>query len=188
MKAALPHPGWRMALHWSSFALIAVGLAAILLRGAVDDRALRETLMQVHRNCGLLILALALPRLLAAPWLRSAAVAAGPLARWAARLAHTGIYGLLVAQPLAGWVLSSARGQHLSLFGVIPLPDLSARDRDLADSLHDLHEGLAWALLALVAAHIAAALWHHFLLRDDVLRAMLPTGHRRRERAVSTRT
>lgn len=97
-----------------------------------------------------------------------------PLLRWAAKVAHILLYGVLIALPLLGWAVTSAHGIKLTLLGSVPLPLLLAPDSELADTLSDYHVWLAWGLLALVVAHVTAACWHHFARRDGVLRAMLP--------------
>ena len=79
-----------------------------------------------------------------------------------------------MALPVVGWVLTSAHGISLNLFGVVHLPQLVAADSELADTLSDYHVWLSWVLLALVVMHVGAALWHHFVRRDAVLKAMLP--------------
>lgn len=92
----------------------------------------------------------------------------------AARVSHVLLYGLLLALPLTGWTMSSAKGFQTVYFGVLPLPDLLARDEALGRLLSEVHELLAWTLASLVAIHAAAALKHHFVDRDGVLRRMLP--------------
>jgi cytochrome b561 len=61
--------------------------------------------------------------------------------------------------------------------GLTPLPALVPIDPDVADTFSELHETTAWVLTALIAAHVAAALWHHFMRRDGVLASMWPTRH-----------
>jgi cytochrome b561 len=73
-----------------------------------------------------------------------------------------------------GWAYSSAAGFPVVWFGVLPLPDFVAPDRALADTLKQLHGQLAWALAAVVALHVAAALKHHFIDRDGLLLRMRP--------------
>ena len=70
--------------------------------------------------------------------------------------------------------VTNAHGVALTFLGSVPLPKLLPADSELADTLTDYHVWLAWGLLALVMAHAAAAIWHHFGRRDGVLRAMLP--------------
>jgi cytochrome b561 len=81
---------------------------------------------------------------------------------------------LLFAIPLSGWLMSSAKGFQTVWFGVLPLPDLVGKDKELGDLLKEVHEALNFALLGLVIAHVAGALKHHFIERDDILARMLP--------------
>jgi cytochrome b561 len=75
--------------------------------------------------------------------------------------------------------MSSAKGFQTLYFGVLPIPDLLGKDKDLGDLLRDVHATLNFLLAAVVAGHVGAALKHHLIDRDDVLRRMLP---RRSER------
>jgi cytochrome b561 len=68
-----------------------------------------------------------------------------------------------------------AKGYDVAFFGWAA-PDLVATDKALADRLNDLHATLAWALTALVAVHIGAAVWHQVIVRDGTLRRMLPAA------------
>ena len=92
----------------------------------------------------------------------------------AARLSHFLLYALLFAIPLTGWTMSSAKGFTTVYFGVLPLPDLVAKNEALGRLLAEVHELLAYTLAGVVALHFGAALRHHFVDRDVVLRRMLP--------------
>jgi cytochrome b561 len=94
--------------------------------------------------------------------------------RTAAALNHWLLYVLLVCIPISGWLMSSAYGVTVVYFGVIPLPDLVAKNKELGDTLKGLHEALVYTMLALVAMHVVAAVKHHVVDRDDVLHRMLP--------------
>jgi cytochrome b561 len=94
--------------------------------------------------------------------------------RLAAQSVHVLLYALLFAIPLSGWLMSSAKGIQTVYFGVLPLPDLVGKDKELGKLLEWMHEMLNFALLGLVLAHIAAALKHHYIERDDILARMLP--------------
>lgn len=97
--------------------------------------------------------------------------------RWeklAANTVHYLLYALILAVPLSGWLMSSAKGVQTVWFGVLPLPDLLAKNKALGDLLKEVHEILNFALLGLVLAHIGAALKHQFIRRDGILARMIP--------------
>ena len=97
-----------------------------------------------------------------------------PWQRRASVLVHDTLYLLLLVIPLSGWIYSSSTGVQVVYLGVIPLPDLVPKDRELARMLLILHLTLNFALFSLVCVHTAAALKHHFFDRDTVLTRMLP--------------
>jgi cytochrome b561 len=96
--------------------------------------------------------------------------------RAAARANHALLYLLLLAMPLTGWLMSSAGGLQVVLYGVIPIPDLIGRDPALERLLKQAHHMESLLLLGLIGLHLLASLKHHFVDRDDVLRRMLPFG------------
>ena len=163
-----------IALHWFTLAALVMGVAAILLREVAEGRALRLELLNLHRSVGLLVLLVAGARLTLRKQVGRPVHDTPRFTQVMASLSHGALYLLLLGLPVLGWALTSARGQAASLLGLIPLPPLVASNPDLADTLADYHEWAAWALLALVVAHAAAALWHHHVRRDQVLASMLP--------------
>jgi cytochrome b561 len=80
----------------------------------------------------------------------------------------------MFAIPLSGWMMSSAGGFPVVLFGVWQLPDLVPKDKPLHEILKDVHEALNTGLLVLVIVHVGATLKHHFVDRDGTLARMLP--------------
>jgi cytochrome b561 len=94
--------------------------------------------------------------------------------RHAAAIAHALLYLLMLAVPLSGWVMSSAGGFPVVYFGVLQLPDLVAKDKELFELMKSVHFALNKALLALVVLHVAAAIKHHYVDRDDVFARMTP--------------
>jgi len=100
-----------------------------------------------------------------------------------AHLGHAALYGLMLAIPLSGWLLSSAKGVQTVWFGVLPLPDLLEKDKELGHLLHEVHEALNFVLLFLLAGHVAAALKHHIMDKDDILKRMLPPCHTPKDNA-----
>jgi cytochrome b561 len=94
--------------------------------------------------------------------------------RTVAEATHVLLYVLMVTIPLSGWLSSSALGFQTVYFGVLPLPDLLHKNKELGEFLEGVHSLLNFSMAALVVAHLGAALKHHFIDRDDVLTRMLP--------------
>jgi len=97
-----------------------------------------------------------------------------PWQRHAAAVSHLLLYVLMLAIPLSGWLFSSASGVPIVYFGLVQIPDLVGRSKPLADLLKQIHVILNCALFVTLCVHAAAALRHHFVQRDDVLRRMAP--------------
>lgn len=170
------HPAIMIALHWGTLIAIVISVSAMFLRDASEDSTVRQVLLDIHRQLGLAVLISVGLRIAVRIGTRFAdhAPDMSAVLRLAARMAHVILYGMLIALPVEGWFLTNAHGIRLSVFGVALLPNLMAADSDAADVLSDYHVWLAWGLLAVVGMHAAAALWHHYIRRDPVLRAMLP--------------
>jgi cytochrome b561 len=92
----------------------------------------------------------------------------------AAHAGHLLLYVLMIAIPLSGWLMSSAKGFQTVWFGVMPIPDLIGKHKETGDLLQTLHMGLNLLFAAVIAGHIGAALKHHFIDKDDILKRMLP--------------
>lgn len=165
-------------LHWLIVALIALqaalGLTGLLLPLGVEKLA---TLAR-HKSIGITILGLAVLRLLWR-WVNPTPPLPSnlkPHERFLARFTHAALYVLLFAMPLTGWTMSSARGFPVSWFNLFELPDLVPKSTALYNTLVATHAVLACSLAVVVALHVAGAVKHHFVLRDDTLRRMLPFG------------
>ena len=96
------------------------------------------------------------------------------LMQLAAHAGHALLYLLMIVIPLSGWLMSSAKGFQTVWFGLLPLPDLLDKNKELGDLLKEVHEALNFGMAGLVLAHLGAALKHHVIDRDDVLSRMLP--------------
>ena len=94
--------------------------------------------------------------------------------RLAAEASHYLLYALMIAIPLSGWLMSSAKGFQTVYFGVLPIPDLLVKNEALGETLALVHKFLNFTMIATVIVHVAAALKHHFIDKDDILRRMLP--------------
>ncbi|WP_245656418.1 cytochrome b [Novosphingobium naphthalenivorans] len=176
--AATPafHPVLRM-LHWSMAALIVsmlfIGVGMVSTAGPAYS-----WLLSLHRPLGVAILALALVRLPVRVWSSTPALPAN-LPRWQARAArgsHLLLYAGMIVMPLIGWAMVSAAGKPVKLAEGIVLPAIAPHDLTLYAMLREAHGILAYALFALILAHLAAALMHGLVRRDGVLRSML-TGN-----------
>ncbi len=135
-------------------------------------------LMSYHKWAGMTVLALVLVRILlrlakGAPALPGSM---SPAARLVAHAGHLLLYVLMVAIPLSGWLMSSAYGIPVVMFGLWQLPDLIAANPELAPQLGQLHGLLNTVLLLAVLGHVAAALKHHFIDKDGLLSRMSLRG------------
>jgi cytochrome b561 len=179
--------GWgARLLHWAMAVLIlfllGVGFYMVEILGSRDLVA-RFQLTQTHKSFGFVVFALALARL---AWRLADPVRPAADRGWqaaAARGAHLALYALMLWMPLSGWLMASASPLNdpgaypvqirNMVFGLFELPDpISPGDRELEGVLKSAHFYSALALAALLAIHAAAALKHHLVDRDDVLRRM----------------
>jgi cytochrome b561 len=130
-----------------------------------------------HASFGYAFLAITLARLV---WRWTQTVPLDPPGsrtweKWAAHLGHWGLYLLMLATSFLGWGLAGTFRTPLDarLFGIIPVPAIaSAENPQLHGQLEEAHETFSWLLAALVVVHIAAALYHHFIRKDDILTRM----------------
>jgi len=165
-----------IGLHWLMLAQLVAVYACIELRELFPkDSDPREALKTWHFMLGLSVFALV--------WLRLALRLVWPVppitpapARWQAGLAHLlhlVLYALMLGLPLAGWLLLSAAGKPIPFFG-LELPALVTPDKALTARLKDLHTTAGTAGYFLIGLHAAAALFHHYVVRDDTLARILP--------------
>ena len=168
-----------IALHWL-VALAVVGLFGLgLWMTGLDyyDPWYRQA-PDLHKSIGVLLCALMVlrlgwrmvnPRPAPEPTLT-------PFERTASRLAHALLYGLLFAVMAAGYLISTADGRPLEVFGLFEIPATLVGLRDQADLAGDIHLALAIAVIALAGVHALGALKHHFIDRDRTLLRMLGRG------------
>lgn len=165
-----------LTLHWLVAALI---LAAFVLGGSMVDMSLSPAKLKMysyHKWIGVTAFLLVLVRLAWRLGHRPPPLPAA-IPRWQQALAgltHGLLYLLMLAVPVTGWLMSSAKGFQTVYLGLLPLPDLLDKDEALGKLLDGVHAFAHDALLVLVVLHVLAALKHHLLDRDDVLSRMLP--------------
>jgi len=131
-------------------------------------------LLANHKSVGMTVVVLAIFRVLWRLFNKPPALPEG-MPGWqykASDIAHYLLYGLIFAIPISGWLMSSANAYSVSWFNLFVFPDLVGPNESLAGILHDVHEILAKALFVIALLHIVAALKHHFIDKDDVLRRM----------------
>lgn len=165
-----------IVLHWV-MAILMIGLLAeglYMVRLSVSLQKLQ--LFGWHKEYGMLVLILVCLRL---GWRFMNCVPALPntIPHWqkiAARAAHWAFYVFMIAMPITGWLITSAAGLPVSFFGWIVFPDLIAPNENLRILFSELHEWLGYALIAVICLHTGAALKHHFIDKDNVLKGMLP--------------
>ena len=174
--------GVARGFHWLIAALI---LAQFVIGSVAEEMKLTPAKLDLfvwHKSIGVTIFLLAVLRLLWRLGNPPPAMPAGT-SRWEQRLAalgHWALYVLMFAVPISGWLVSDASRVPFKAFFLLPMPDMIETSRSLQEAAEEVHEVLTMTLLVIAIVHIAAALRHHFLLQDDVLRRML-TGRRSRD-------
>ena len=168
------------ALHW----LMAIMIFGMFALGTyMQDLPLSPDKLKLyswHKWAGVTVFLLVLFRLAWRVGHRPPPLPTGmpKLMQFAAHAGHLALYGLMLVIPLSGWLMSSAKGFQTVWFGVLPLPDLLAKDKELGDLLQTVHMSLNLLFATVIAGHIGAALKHHFVDRDDILIRMLPSHSR----------
>ncbi len=168
-----------ITLHWL-VALLVIGqwTLGLVMGEFVKDLELKFNLFQLHKSFGFLIFVLMILRLV---WRLTQPVPALPAhmkphERRLSHFSHWGFYVLLLAMPVAGWI-SAATAKIIvptRIFGLFTLPNPFGPRPELHEFAEETHELLAWVLLALLVLHVAAALKHHVIDRDELLARMLP--------------
>ena len=181
MAAARRYTAVAIVLHWAIALAILANLALGMYMADLPLSAgpIKLKLYSYHKWAGVTIFALVLLRILWRITHRPPPLPPGMPAwqRAASGVSHALLYLLTLAVPLTGWLFSSAKGFQTVYFARWPIPDLLSKDLLLAEALLDWHESLNYLMLALVVVHVAAALKHHWVDRDSVLRSMLPFPH-----------
>jgi cytochrome b561 len=166
-------------LHWSMAAIILlVMIPAGLTMTRLGEGEMTNTLYELHKSFGLIVFGLAVVR--AGIRLSRGATPIEPNVpawqRFAAHVSHYALYMLIFLVPLTGWAATSACCAPVNLFWTVPLNLPVPHGEDLAKTIFRLHYGFVYALMAIVAAHVAGALQHHLIRRDRTLVRMLPGG------------
>ncbi len=161
-------------LHWLVFAAVAAQYAIGEFMPHIGRKSADEGLIAWHFIMGTVVLVAVVAALI---WRVVHPVPqTSEIALWQKRLAtlvHWLIYLLIFTMCILGWAATNYRGWEVKLFGIIPLPALAPKGTPWAHTAGDIHTLLVNVLLGLVAVHVLAALYHHFIAKDGVLRRML---------------
>jgi len=175
-------------LHWI-IAILIVGLLAVGWYMADMPRSPEKfQLYGVHKAIGIIVLALAVLRI---SWvvLQPKPETLGSESKLqivAAKAVHGFLYLWMLAMPLSGWLMSSAGGHPVSVFGLFTMPTLVEKGSSLGGIAHEVHETLPVIGVLLLVAHIGAAVYHHVILKDDTLRRIMP-GYKYRDPELGTK-
>lgn len=165
----------QQGLHWTIVILVVAQLAMGFVAGLGHGPTVDYVQNFWHVSVGILIFGLMLLRLAWRETHRRPALP-GDMNRflaWFAHFTHFMFYALLILDPILGYFVGCAHGDHMTFFG-LSLPTLIAKDRPLAHVLSETHWDFGYAIIACIVVHVGGALDHEFIRRDDVLRRMLP--------------
>jgi len=167
-----------MTLHWLTAALV---LAQFILSQTWGffERPTRHGLIVAHMSFGILLSLVVVARIAwrLVPGHQMPAGAEGWMER-AAKAVHYLLYVLLVAEAVLGYVLRWSGNEAMSFFGLLIPPPFAPFSRPAHHLVEGAHEWIGWAIILLAAAHAAAALYHHLVLKDGLLWRMLPSRSR----------
>ena len=167
-----------VSLHWTIAILMVVGVVLGLVSASLAKTdPQRFVILSLHKSIGVTVFAITCARVL---WRLSHQPpkfpAMGQLQRVVATATHVLLYFVTLAMPLSGYIFSAARGRVTSFFWLFEIPREVPLDQGLSHTMEVYHRCGQYAIYALVGLHVAAALHHHFVLRDCVLQSMWPTS------------
>ena len=174
------YDSFAIALHWLTVPLV---LAQFGLAELWDfaERPTRHTMIVAHMSFGILLTLVLVARI---AWRLTPGHRVRPAATgWvelAAEAVHYLLYGLLVAEAVLGFVLRWSGNEAMSFFGLLIPPPFAPFSKPAHALVGDFHNWIAWTIIIVAAAHATAALFHHYVLHDDVLWRMLPGRFARR--------
>jgi len=163
-------------LHWLVAMCVVITAPVAIVMTRLDKGPTQDALYNLHKSLGVLIFVLMALRLLN----RLAVGALAPeeeIEPWqktVSSIVHTSFYVLLLAMPVVGYIANSAYGATTPFFGLFEIPAIIEKNEGLAIQLFVLHRWVGWLVIVLAVTHISAALYHHFIRRDVVLKRMLP--------------
>jgi cytochrome b561 len=162
--------------HWLIFALLVAQYAVGSIMPHIGRKTLNEGWVNWHLSIGAVILFVIV---LQFAWRLLVPVALPTLLPWEyylSRVTHLMLYLLVLAMTVLGWAAANARGWDVKLLGLVTLPALAPNGSRWGHEAGDIHGILVYVLLGFIALHVAGALYHYFIRRDQVLQRMLPAA------------
>lgn len=162
--------------HWGMFFLfVSLYVLAEMMEDAPKGPE-RRALYDLHKSIGISVLFVVFLRL---SWRLGNPVpeSTGAVSKWiekAASASHFLLYAVMFLMPVSGYVMSVSGGHDVGWLGLFKLPSLLGKNEGLHELTEEFHGVMAAVILVLVATHLLAALWHHFIVKDNVFRRMLP--------------
>jgi cytochrome b561 len=163
-------------MHWLMFILIMAVYASINLRELFPKGSdPREALKALHFMLGLSVILLLFIRI----WARFSSPKPpitpplNKLQTFLSNFLHYFLYAMMIVMPILGWLTLSASGKVIPFFG-IELPALIAKNKAYAESLKEIHQTIGKIGYYVITLHVGAALFHHYIKRDNTLSRMLP--------------
>jgi cytochrome b561 len=158
-------------LHWiTAFLILSMIPLGVVIANEWGGSA-QDSLYDLHRSIGAAVIPLVILRLVYR-WMHPPSSLPDDIPAMqvlAAHATHWGLYALLIVQPLAGWIATSAYRAPVTVFGWFELPPIWPENRAFSGQLFSVHRLIGIAIAGLVAAHIGAALYHHFVRKDRIL-------------------
>jgi cytochrome b561 len=158
-------------LHWITAFLILIVIPLGWVIGFELGGNLQDQLYDLHRSIGALFIPVVLVRV-TYRWTHAPSPLPDDIShfqQFAAHVTHMALYALLIGQPLIGWIATSAYRAQITVFGLFDLPPIWPEERAFSERMFQLHALMGFSIAALVAAHIAAAVYHHVVRKDRVL-------------------
>jgi cytochrome b561 len=169
------YTGVARLLHWTMAALVLMTIPVGFVLLALPQGWVQNTLFDLHRSIGVLLFMLVVVR---GAWRLTHPPPPLPddLSAWqriASGIVHRLLYAILLIQPIIGWWGTSAFGAPINVFWLFELPPLVSKDEAAAKQILAWHDIVGITFSVTIAIHVSAALFHHFVRRDEVLRRML---------------
>ena len=176
-----------IGLHWLMLVLFISVYATIELRVLFEKGTeMRDFMKSLHFMLGLTVFATVWLRLAMRIKHPAPPIQPAPPAwqEMLAQMAHVALYALMIGMPLAGWLLLSAAGKPIPFFG-LELPALIGKNKELAGQIKEVHEFVGTAGYFLIGSHAAAALFHHYVKRDNTFYACCPARRNKDDGALA---